>query len=82
MASLQCRPEWTARPGAASIDRCGGVNTYRLGEEFHDLDDVRYLLRYLNVSTLEEALAIALCYFDEEHILPKTRLALEELLCG
>ncbi len=54
----------------------------RLGEEFHDLDDVRYLLRYLNVSTLEEALAIVLRYFDEEQILPKTRLALEELLCG
>ena len=30
----------------------------------------------------EEALAIVLCYFDEEHILPKTRLALEELLRG
>ncbi len=26
-----------------------------LGEEFRDLDDVRYLLRYLNVSILEEA---------------------------
>ncbi len=54
----------------------------RLGEEFHDLDDVRYLLRYLNVSTLEEALAIVLRYFDEEQVLPKTRLVLEELLCG
>ena len=54
----------------------------RLGEEFHDLDDVRYLLRYLNVSTLEEAVSIVLRYFDEEHILAKTRLALEELLSG
>ncbi len=54
----------------------------RLGEEFHDLDDVRYLLRYLNVSILEEALAIVLRYFDEEQTHPKTRLALEELLCG
>ena len=32
--------------------------------------------------TLEEALAIVLSYFDEEHILPQTRLELEELLCG
>ncbi len=32
--------------------------------------------------TLEEDLAIVLRYFDEEQILPKTRLALEELLCG
>ena len=54
----------------------------RLGEVFHDLDDVRYLLRYLNVTTLEEALAIVLRYVDEEHILSKTRLALEELLPG
>jgi hypothetical protein len=52
----------------------------RLGEAFHDLDDVRYLLRYLNVTTSEEALAIVLRYFEADRILPKTRLALEELL--
>lgn len=52
----------------------------RLGEEFHDLDDVRYLLRYLNVSTAEQALTIVTRYFDQEAIRPKTRLALEELL--
>jgi hypothetical protein len=52
----------------------------RLGEEFRDLDDVRYLLRYLNVSTVDHALAIVQRYFDAEHILPKTRFALEELL--
>ncbi|MGH7564407.1 MAG: hypothetical protein ACREK5_08285 [Gemmatimonadota bacterium] len=54
----------------------------RLGEEFHDLDDVRYLLRYLNISTAEEALAIVTPYFDEAQLLPKTRLVLEELLSG
>ena len=27
----------------------------RLGEEFRDLEDVRYLLRYLNVSTVPNA---------------------------
>ena len=54
----------------------------RLGEEFHDLDDVRYLLRYLNISTAEEALAVVTRYFDEEHLPAKTRLALEELLGG
>ena len=52
----------------------------RLGEEFHDLDDVRYLLRHLNIPTTEEALAIVTRYFDEEHLPAKTRLALEELL--
>ena len=51
-----------------------------LGEEFRDLDDVRYLLRYLNVASADEALEIVGRYFDPERLLPKTRLALEELL--
>lgn len=52
----------------------------RLGEEFHDLDDVRYLLRHLNVASAADALGIVLRYFDAEDIPPKTRFALEELL--
>jgi hypothetical protein len=52
----------------------------RLSEEFHDLDDVRYLLRYLNITNAEEALAIVDAYYDEAQIPLKTRLALEELL--
>jgi predicted nucleotidyltransferase len=54
----------------------------RLGEEFHDLDDVRYLLRYLNVRSADEAIAVVTRYFDETQLLPKTRLILEELLPG
>jgi hypothetical protein len=68
---------FVAQPAYLLAMKCVAL---RLGEEFHDLDDVRYLLRYLNVSTVEQALAIVLRYFDAEHILPKTRLALEELL--
>lgn len=52
----------------------------RLGAEFHDLDDVRYLLRHLNVSGVDEALAIVMHYFEQDQVLPKTRLALEEIL--
>jgi hypothetical protein len=52
------------------------------GEEFHDLDDVRYLLRYLNITGVEEALEVVTRYFDAERLPPKTRLALEELLAG
>ena len=52
----------------------------RLGEEFRDLDDVRYLLRYLNVAAVDAALEIVARYFDERFLPPKTRLALEELL--
>lgn len=54
----------------------------RLGEEFHDLDDVRYLLRHLDIRTPEAALAIVTRYFPESELLPKTRLLLEELLPG
>jgi hypothetical protein len=52
----------------------------RLGEEFRDLDDVRYLLRYLNIATVDAALEIVARYFDEDALAPKTRLALEEIL--
>jgi hypothetical protein len=70
---------FVARPGYLLAMKCAAM---RLGEEFHDLDDVRYLLRYLNVSTPAEALAIVTRYFDEAELLPKTRLILEELLSG
>jgi hypothetical protein len=52
----------------------------RLGEEFHDLDDVRFLLRYLNITRAADALDIVRRYFDDTQIPTKTRLALEELL--
>lgn len=52
----------------------------RLGEEFHDLDDVRYLLRYLDIARADDALAIVGRYFTEAQVPIKTRLALEGLL--
>jgi hypothetical protein len=68
---------FVARPQYLLAMKCAAL---RLGEEFHDLDDVRYLLRALNVRSAEEALAIILRYFDEPQVLPKTRLILQELL--
>ena len=68
---------FVAKPEYLLAMKCASM---RLGEEFHDLDDVRYLLRYLNVNNSEEAMAIVLHYYDQVHLLPKTRLALEELL--
>jgi hypothetical protein len=52
----------------------------RLGEPFHDLDDVRYLLRYLNITTRAQAMGIVTHYFDVSQIPAKTRFAFEELL--
>lgn len=68
---------FVAEPAYLLAMKCAAM---RLGEEFHDLDDVRFLLRYLDVHSAEEASAIVLRYFDEEDLLPKTRLVLEELL--
>jgi hypothetical protein len=68
---------FTARPDYLLAMKCASM---RLGAEFRDLDDVRYLLRYLNISTVEAALAVVRRYFDEGMLAPKTRLALEELL--
>jgi hypothetical protein len=46
------------------------------------LFDVRFLLRHLNITGVEEALEVVTRYFDAERLPPKTRLALEELLPG
>ena len=69
---------FVARPEYLLAMKCASMC---LGEEFHDLDDVRYLLRYLDIAKLDDALAIVGGYFEEE-LLPKSRLVLEELLAG
>ena len=68
---------FVAQPVYLLAMKCAAM---RLGEEFHDLDDVRYLLRYLNITSAEEAMRVVTKYFEESQIPPKTRLALEELL--
>lgn len=67
---------FVARPEYLLAMKCAAM---RLGEEFHDLDDVRYLIRNLNLTSVEETQAIVLKYFDAANIPLKTRLALEEL---
>lgn len=68
---------FVARPAYLLAMKCAAM---RLGEEFHDVEDVRFLLRALDLTTVEEALAVVTRYFDEERLPAKTRLALEELL--
>lgn len=68
---------FVAHPRYLLAMKCAAM---RLGEEFHDVDDVRYLLRHLGISTVDEALAVVRQYFDDQQLLPKTRLVLEELL--
>jgi hypothetical protein len=68
-----------ARPEYLLAMKCASM---RLAEEFRDVDDVRYLLRYLNITSVNQALEIVTRYVDEDRLMPKTRLALEELLSG
>ena len=52
----------------------------RLGEGFHDEDDVRFLLRYLNLTDYRKALSVVTRYYPRERLPQKTLYALEELL--
>ena len=68
---------FVAEPHYLLAMKCAAM---RLGAEFHDLEDVRYLLRHLNIRSSREALEVVTRYFDETQLPSKTRLALEELL--
>jgi hypothetical protein len=75
-ADLSHLQVFVAHPAYLLAMKCAAL---RLGEEFHDLDDVRYLLRHLDIRTADAALAVVTQYFDESQLKPKTRLILESL---
>ena len=52
----------------------------RIGAEFHDEDDIRYLLRHLAVTSYDRALEIVTRYYPLERFPQKTLYALNELL--
>ena len=52
----------------------------RLGKEFHDESDVRFLLRYLNLRKLDEVTKIIQKFYPTKDIPQKTFYALEEFL--
>ncbi|MBX7139073.1 MAG: hypothetical protein K1X83_13950 [Oligoflexia bacterium] len=52
----------------------------RIGEEFHDQEDVRFLLRFLNITSYNKALAVISSYYPIEQFPQKTLYAIEELL--
>lgn len=51
-----------------------------LGAEFHDEEDIRFLLRYLNISRYQAAIDVVAKYYSVEQIPQKTLYALEEIL--
>lgn len=52
----------------------------RIGAEFHDEEDVRFLLRLLDIRSYDHALRIITKYYPLERFPQKTIYALEELL--
>ncbi len=52
----------------------------RIGEEFHDQDDVRYLLRLLDVRSYDQAISIITKYYPLDEFPQKTLYALTDLL--
>jgi hypothetical protein len=52
----------------------------RIGAEFHDEDDVRYLLRHLDIRDYDAAIAVIGKYYPVERFPQKTLYALAELL--
>ena len=56
--------------------------SFRIGAEFHDEDDIRFLLRLLELRTYNEALAAISRYYPVERFPQKTLHALAELLPG
>lgn len=52
----------------------------RIGAEFHDEEDVRYLLRYLNLDSYADAIEVITRFYPLDRFPQKTLYALEELL--
>ena len=54
----------------------------RIGAEFHDEADARYLLRHLDIDSYDRALAVITKYYPVERFPQKTLYALEEILAA
>ena len=74
---LDCLRVMVAQPRYLLAMKCLAM---RIGAEFHDEDDVRYLLRLLEVRSYDQALEIIGKYYPLERFPQKTLHALEELL--
>ena len=68
-----------ARPEYLLAMKCLAM---RIGAEFHDEEDVRFLLRLLDIRSYERAVAVISQYYPIERFPQKTLYALEELLPG
>jgi hypothetical protein len=68
---------FTAQPEYLLAMKC---LAFRLGAEFHDEADVRFLLRYLNIDRYAAALDVITRYYPRDRFPQKAFYALEEIL--
>jgi hypothetical protein len=68
---------FTAQPEYLLAMKC---LAFRLGAEFHDEADVRFLLRYLNIERYEDALETITRYYPRDRFPQKAFYALAEIL--
>jgi hypothetical protein len=54
----------------------------RIGEEFRDIDDVRYLLRHLGIENYKSAIEVIGRFYPQDKFPAKTCYVLKELLQG
>ncbi|MES2504961.1 MAG: hypothetical protein V4534_08805 [Myxococcota bacterium] len=52
----------------------------RIGDEFHDIDDIRYLLKHMGIETVSKAYEIIANYYPLDKFPLKSKYILEELL--
>lgn len=67
---------FAASPGYMLAMKCLAARTY----ESKDVEDIRFLLHYLRIQTVEQAMQILEKFYPQNRILPKTQYLLEELL--
>lgn len=54
----------------------------RLGEEFHDVDDIRTLVHVLGLASVAQAESVIAKYYPLDRFPARARYALEELLAA
>ncbi len=69
----------TAQPAYLLAMKCMAM---RLEEESHDIDDIRFLVRHLDLKTADQVLDTVVKYYPADRVPQKTVYALEEVLDG
>lgn len=68
---------FVARPEYVLAMKCAAM---RLGDAFREAEDVRFILRAMNLTSAAEALSVVSLYFAERQLAPDTESRLEDLI--